>query len=50
LRLVNVYQSENGLKVNRGTIVGATIIDTHISTKNKDKARDHDLLKTDTLG
>ena len=45
-RLVNVYLAENGLKVNRGTIVDATIIDAPTSTKNKDKARDPDMHKT----
>jgi IS5 family transposase len=45
-RLVNVYLAENGLKVNRGTIVDATIIDVPTSTKNKDKARDPDMHKT----
>jgi IS5 family transposase len=39
-RLVNVYLAENGLKVNRGTIVDATIINAPTSTNNKDKARD----------
>jgi IS5 family transposase len=41
-----VYLVENGLKVNRGTIVDATIIDAPTSTKNKDKARDPDMHKT----
>jgi len=45
-RLVNVYLAENGLKVNRGTIVDATIIDAPSSTKNKDKARDPDMHQT----
>ena len=45
-RLVNVYLAENGLKVNRGTIVDATIIDAPTSTKNKDKARDPDMHQT----
>ncbi len=45
-RLVNVYLAENGLKVNRGTIVDATIIDAPTSTKNKDKARDSDMHQT----
>ncbi|MBK9130416.1 MAG: IS5 family transposase [Gammaproteobacteria bacterium] len=45
-RLVNVYLAENGLKVNRGTIVDATIIDAPSSTKNKDKARDPDMRQT----
>ena len=45
-RLVNVYLAESGLKVNRGTIVDATIIDAPTSTKNKDKARDPDMHQT----
>ena len=42
-RLVNVYLSENGLKVSRGTIVDASIISAPTSTKNKDKQRDPDM-------
>ena len=45
-RLVNVYLAENGLKVSRGTIVDATIIDAPTSTKNKDKTRDPDMHQT----
>ncbi len=45
-RLVNVYLAENGLKVKRGTIVDATIIDAPTSTKNKDKARDPQMHQT----
>lgn len=45
-RLVNVYLSENGLKINRGTIVDATIISAPTSTKNKDKQRDPDMYQT----
>lgn len=45
-RLVNVYLAESGLKVSRGTIVDATIIDAPTSTKNKDKARDPDMHQT----
>ena len=45
-RLVNVYLAESGLKVNRGTIVDATIIDAPTSTKNKDKTRDLDMHQT----
>ena len=44
--LVNEYLIENGLKVNRGTIVDATIINAPTSTKNKDKARDPDMHQT----
>ena len=45
-RLVNVYLSENGLKVSRGTIVDASIINAPTSTKNKDKQRDPDMHQT----
>jgi len=45
-RLVNEYLIENGLKVNRGTIVDATIISAASSTKNKDKARDPEMHQT----
>jgi len=46
LRLVNVYLAENGLKVSRGTIVDASIINAPSSTKNKDKARDPEMRQT----
>ena len=42
-QLVNVYLEENGLKLNRGTIVDATIIDAPLSTKNKKRQRDLDM-------
>lgn len=45
-RLVNVYLEENGMKVARGTIVDATIINAPSSTKNKDKKRDPDMHQT----
>ncbi len=45
-RLVNVYLAENGLKVNRGTIVDATIINAPSSTKNKEKQRDPEMHQT----
>ncbi len=45
-RLVNVYLDENGMKVNRGTIVDASIINAPTSTKNKDKQRDPDMHST----
>lgn len=45
-RLVNVYLSENGLKISRGTIVDASIISAPTSTKNKDKQRDPDMHQT----
>ncbi|MCP3668040.1 MAG: IS5 family transposase [Gammaproteobacteria bacterium] len=44
--LVNTYLAENGLKVNRGTIVDATIINAPTSTKNKEKSRDPDMHQT----
>lgn len=43
---VNEYLAENGMKVARGTIVDATIINAPSSTKNKDKARDPDMHQT----
>lgn len=45
-RLVNVYLAENGMKINRGTIVDASIINAPTSTKNKDKQRDPDMHQT----
>lgn len=45
-RAVNVYLEENGLKVSRGTIVDASIINAPSSTKNKDKSRDPDMHQT----
>lgn len=45
-RLVNVYLEENGMKVSRGTIIDATIINAPSSTKNKDKRRDPDMHQT----
>lgn len=45
-RLVNVYLAENGMKINRGTIVDATIINAPSSTKNKEKSRDPDMHQT----
>lgn len=45
-RLVNVYLEENGMKVSRGTIVDASIINAPTSTKNKDKQRDPDMHQT----
>lgn len=44
--LVNDYLIENGLKINRGTIVDATIINAPTSTKNKEKARDPEMHQT----
>jgi IS5 family transposase len=45
-RLVNVYLEENGLKLSRGTIVDATLINAPSSTKNKDKTRDPEMHQT----
>ena len=45
-KLVNQYLNENGLKVNRGTIVDASIINAPSSTKNKKKQRDPDMHQT----
>jgi IS5 family transposase len=45
-RQVNVYLAENGLKVNRGTTVDASIINAPSSTKNKEKQRDPDMHQT----
>jgi IS5 family transposase len=45
-RLVNVYLEENGMKVARGTIVDASIINAPSSTKNKDKQRDSEMHQT----
>jgi IS5 family transposase len=44
--LVNQYLDENGLKVSRGTIVDASIINAPSSTKNKKKQRDPDMHQT----
>ncbi len=45
-RLVNVYLAENGMKIHRGTIVDATIINAPSSTKNKEKRRDPEMYQT----
>lgn len=44
--LINQYLAENGMSVNRGTIVDATIINAPSSTKNKKKQRDPDMHQT----
>jgi IS5 family transposase len=41
--LINTYLQENGMKVNRGTIVDASIIQAAGSTKNRDKKRDPEM-------
>ncbi len=45
-RLVNVYLAENGMKLNRGTLIDATVINAPSSTKNKEKSRDPDMHQT----
>ena len=45
-QIVNIYLEENGMKVSRGTIVDATIINAPSSTKNKDKKRDPEMHQT----
>ena len=44
--LIGEYLEENGLKVNKGTIVDATIINAPSSTKNRDKRRDPEMHQT----
>ena len=44
--LVNQYLQENGMKVSRGTIVDASIINAPSSTKNKKKERDPEMRQT----
>lgn len=46
LQLVNVHLAEKGLKVARGTIVDATIINAPSSTKNQEGARDPEMHQT----
>lgn len=46
LRLVNEHLAEKGMKVSRGTIVDATIINAPSSTKNQDGARDPEMCQT----
>lgn len=43
---VNAYLEENGMKVSRGTIVDASIINAPTSTKNKDRSRDPEMHST----
>ncbi len=44
--LVNEYLNENGIKITRGTIVDASIINAPSSTKNKEGKRDPDMHQT----
>ena len=46
LRLVNEHLSAKGLRVSRGTIVDATIINAPSSTKNQDGERDPEMRQT----
>ena len=43
---VNAYLHQQGMKINRGTIVDATIINAPSSTKNQKKERDPDMRQT----
>ena len=45
-KLVGEFLAENGLKVNRGTIVDATLINAPSSTKNQEKSRDPEMRQT----
>ncbi len=45
-QLIGEYLEENGLKVNRGTIVDATITRAPSSTRNRDKKRDPEMRST----
>ena len=44
--LIGEYLEDNGLKVNKGTIVDATIINAPSSTKNRDERRDPEMHQT----
>lgn len=44
--LIGEYLKENGLKVSRGTIVDATIINAPSSTKNRKRSRDPEMSQT----
>lgn len=44
--VIGGHLEESGLKVRKGTIVDATIIDAPSSTKNKDRARDPEMHQT----
>jgi len=44
--LIGEYLAENGLKVSKGTIVDATIINAPSSTKNRDRQRDPEMHQT----
>jgi IS5 family transposase len=44
--LIEQYLAEQGLQVNRGTIVDATILSAPSSTKNRKQARDPEMHQT----
>lgn len=44
--LMQAYLKENGIKIHRGTIVDATIIDAPSSTKNREGKRDPEMRQT----
>ncbi|WP_241085248.1 transposase [Candidatus Vondammii sp. HM_W22] len=44
--LVNVYLTENDMKLNRELLIDATIINTPSSTNNKEKSHDPDMHQT----
>lgn len=44
--LINQYLGENGMRLSRGTIVDATIINAPSSTKNRQRARDPEMRQT----
>jgi transposase, IS5 family len=49
-QLINDYLQENGMKISRGTIVDASIIQAPSSTKNRDKKRDPEMGSTQKRG
>jgi transposase, IS5 family len=48
--LINEYLQENGMKLSRGTIVDASIIQAPSSTKNRDRKRDPEMGSTQKRG
>jgi len=49
-RLINEYLQENGMRISRGTIVDASIIQAPSSTKNREKKRDREMGSTQKRG
>jgi IS5 family transposase len=49
-QLINDYLQENGMKISRGTIVDASIIQAPSSTKNREKQRDPEMGSTQKRG